>query len=339
MNDVVADADGALLGPVDGIDGDNVTIATAQGKITRSAGDLRVTGEVRDDVPEPDAVASVDEPAAADLKEGDVVLLDVDGTLSAVAVTGTRRDGDRVTIEYADTTTGEMGELDVDARAVFSRAQGPDGGAPDLGPDDAPEPDDDLVVHPAPEPIAPVTGPTVDPELDAGDRDVIGDHAAGPDDDPDAHQAAVRITADLPVTPEQASALAAQLREAADPSTPEGRAALRAADHLDRAAGRTPPPGLNRPRPSNAAQIGEGDLVAMPDERHGDQVRVFRVIDAEDGPGGVRSFLLEDEDQQWRRRIVHGAMPVWQLPEPEPEPVTPPDDDVDTPEAPNTRHP
>lgn len=336
MNDVVADADGALLGPVDGIDGDNVTIATAQGKITRSAGDLRVTGEVRDDVPEPDAVASVDEPAAADLKEGDVVLLDVDGTLSAVAITGTRRDGDRVTIEYADTTTGEMGELDVDARAVFSRAQGPDGGAPDLGPDDAPEPDDDLVVHPAPEPIAPVTGPTVDPELDTSDRDVIGDHAAGPDDDPDAHQAAVRITADLPVTPEQASALAAQLREAADPSTPEGRAALRAADHLDRAAGRTPPAGLNRPRPSNAAQIGEGDLVAMPDERHGDQVRVFRVIDAEDGPGGVRSFLLEDEDQQWRRRIVHGAMPVWQLPEPEPEPVTPPDDDVDTPEAPNT---
>ncbi|MFE1206315.1 hypothetical protein ACFW5V_32030 [Streptomyces sp. NPDC058762] len=335
-DDVVADSDGALLGPVDDITGDNVTIATAQGKITRSAGDLRVTGEVRDDVADTDPVTGIDEPTAADLNDGDVVVLDLDGNLTTVAITGTRRDGGRVTIEYADTTTGEMGEIDVDARAVFSRAQGPDGDAPDLGPDDAPAPNDDLVVHPAPEPIAPVTGPTIDPELDSSDRDAIGDHATGPDDNPDAHQAAVRITADLPVTPEQASALAAQLRASADPSTIEGRAALRAADHLDRAAGGTPPAGLDRPRPSNAAQIGEGDLVAMPDERHGDQVRVFRVIDAEDGPGGVRSFLLEDEDRQWRRRIVHGAMPVWQLPEPQPEPVTPPDpDDTDTPEAPN----
>ncbi|MCG8971759.1 hypothetical protein [Streptomyces sp. CL12-4] len=335
---VVADTDGALLGPVDDIDGDSVTIATAQGKITRSAGDLRVTGEVRDDVPDTDPVTGIDEPTAADLKDGDVVVLDTDGTLATVAVTGTRRDGGRVIIDYADTTTGEMGELDVDAHAVFTRALGPDGGAPDLGPDDAPNRDDDLVVHPAPQPIAPVTGPTVDPELNSSDRDVIGDHAAGPDDNPDAHQAAVRITADLPVTPEQASALAAQLREAADPSTLEGRAALRAADHLDRAAGQTPPAGLDRPRPSNAAQLGEGDLVAMPDERHGDQVRVFRVIDVEDGPGGMRSFLLEDEDQQWRRRIVHGAMPVWQLPEAAPEPVNPPDpDDTDTtPTAPGT---
>ncbi|MFK0159136.1 hypothetical protein ACIQVK_44585 [Streptomyces sp. NPDC090493] len=333
---VVSDADGALLGPVDDVDGDNVTITTVDGTVTRSAGDLRVTGEVRDDTPDTAPVTGIDEPAAADLKDGDVVLLDLDGQLTTVAITSEpSRDGDRVTLQYADTTTGEMGEIDVDARAVLPRAQGPDSGAPDLGPDDAPEPDDELTVHPAPQTVDPVTGPTVDPDLDSSDRNVIGDHADGPDDDPDAHQAAVRITTDLPVTPEQAAALATQLRATADPSTSEGRAALRAADHLDRAAGRTPPAGLDRPRSSNAAQIGEGDLVAMPDERNGDQVRVFRVIDAEDGPGGVRSFLLEDESQQWRRRVVHGAMPVWQLPEAEPEPVTPPDDDADTPDAPN----
>ncbi|MER7377230.1 hypothetical protein [Streptomyces lanatus] len=332
---VVSDTDGALLGPVDDVDGDSVTITTADGTITRSAGDLRVTGEVRDDTPDTAPVTGIDEPAAADLKDGDVVVLDLDGHLATVAITSTpSRDGDRVTLQYADTTTGEMGEIDVDARAVLPRAQGPDGGAPDLGPDDAPEPDDDLTVHPTPHTVDPVTGPTVDPDLDSSDRNVIGDHADGPDDDPNAHQAAVRITADLPVTPEQASALATQLRAAADPSTLEGRAALRAADHLDRAAGRTPPAGLDRPRPSNAAQIGEGDLVAMPDERQGDQVRIFRVIDAEDGPGGVRSFLLEDENQQWRRRVVHGAMPVWQLPEAEPDAVTPPDvDDTDASDA------
>ncbi|MFF4902259.1 hypothetical protein [Streptomyces sp. NPDC001068] len=328
---IVSDSDGALLGPVDDVDGDNVTVHTADGTITRSAGDLRVTGQVRDDEPATAPVTGIDEPAAADLKDGDVVVLDLDGQLSTVAITSPpHRDGDRVTLQYADTTTGEMGEIDVDARAVLPRAQGPDGGAPDLGPDNAPEPADDLTVHPTPRTVDPVTGPTVDPELDSSDRNVIGDHADGPDTDPDAHQAAVRITSDLPVTPEQAQALATQLRSAADPSTPEGRAALRAADHLDRAAGRTPPAGLDRPRASNAAQIGEGDLVAMPDERHGNEVRVFRVIDAEDGPGGVRSFLLEDENQQWRRRVVHGAMPVWQLPEAEPEPVNPPDvDDTD----------
>ncbi|WP_454315410.1 hypothetical protein [Streptomyces phaeoluteigriseus] len=328
---VVSDADGALLGPVDDVDGDSVTITTTDGTITRSAGDLRVTGEVRDDAPDTAPVTGIDEPAAADLKEGDVVVLDLDGHLATVSITSPpSRDGDRVALQYADTTTGEIGEIDVDARAVLPRAQGPDGNVPDLGPDDAPKPDDDLTVHPTPHPVDPVTGPTVDPDLNSSDRNVIGDRADGPDDDPDAHQAAVRITADLPVTREQAAALATQLRAAADPSTLEGRAALRAADHLDRAAGRTPPAGLDRPRPSNAAQIGEGDLVAMPDERQGDQVRIFRVIDAEDGPGGVRSFLLEDENQQRRRRVVHGAMPVWQLPEAEPAPVVPPEaDDAD----------
>ncbi|MGW4086959.1 hypothetical protein ACWEGS_28405 [Streptomyces sp. NPDC004822] len=342
---IVSDMDGGLLGPVDDVDGDNVTIITATGTINRSAGDLLVTGEVRDDAPDTAPVTGIDEPAAAELKDGDVIVLDLDGHLATVAITSPpSRDGDRVTLQYADTTTGEIGEIDVDARAVLPRAQGPDGDAPDLGPDDAPEPNDDLTVHPTPHPVDPVTGPTVDPDLDSSDRNVIGDHADGPEDNPDAHQAAVRITADLPVTPEQAAALATQLRAAADPTTLEGRAALRAADHLDRSTGRTPPAGLDRPRPSNAAQIGEGDLVAMPDERHGDQVRAFRVIDVEDGPGGVRSFLLEDqEDQQWRRRIAHGAMPVWQLPEAEPEPVTPPDvddaDPVTTPTAPATPGP
>ncbi|WP_385646327.1 hypothetical protein [Streptomyces sp. SudanB91_2054] len=331
---IVTDTEGALLGPVDEVDGDRVTITTAEGRITRSAGDLRVTGEVRDDVPDADPVTGIDDPTAADLKDDDVVVLDLDGTLTTVAVTGIRRDGDRVTVDFADTTTGEMGQIDVDASTVLPRAQGADGAPPEIGPDDAPEAPDDLTVHQPPQRVEPVTGPTVDPELTTGDRDVIGDHAAGPDDDPDAHQAAVRITADLPVTPEQASALAAQLRASADPSTWEGRAALRAADHLDQSAGGAPPAGLDRPRPANAAQLGEGDTVAMPDERRGDAIHVFRVIDVEDGPGGVRSFLLEDEDQQWRRRVVHGAMPVWLLPEARPDAPTPPDPDEETPAAP-----
>ncbi|MGW3626273.1 hypothetical protein [Streptomyces sp. NPDC000880] len=328
---IVTDENGALLGPVDEVNGDQITVTTAGGTITRSAADLRVAGEVRDDAPgDTEPVTGIDTPTAGDLTDGDVVVLDLDGTLTTVQVISTpSRDGDRVTIEYADTTNGEIGELELDATATVPRAEGPDG-APQLSPADAPDRDDELTVHePAPV-IDPVTGPTVDPDLTPADRDAIDDHGSAPEDDPDAQQAAARIDANLPVTPDQAAALAAQLRDSADPSTTEGRAALRAADHLDQAAGLTPPAGLDRPRPSNAAQIGEGDLIAMPDERRGDEVRVFRVIDTEDGPGGVRSLLLEDEDQQWRRRIVHGAMPVWQLPEPRPDAPTPPD--LDDPE-------
>ncbi|CAM5236069.1 DNA 3'-5' helicase OS=Streptomyces griseomycini OX=66895 GN=FHS37_006622 PE=4 SV=1 [Streptomyces griseomycini] len=321
---VVTDTDGALLGPVDEVEGDKVTVSTAQGTTTRSAGDLRVTGEVSDTAPGTAPVTDIDHPAAADLKEGDVIILDRDGALATVAVTGTRRDGDRVTVEYADTTTGEVGEIDMDAAAILPRAKGENGNAPELGPDDAPDEPEDLTVHEPPRPVDPVTGTTIDPDLTEGDRGVIDDHASGPDDNPDAQQAAARIAADLPVTPEQAAALATQLRQSADPATPEGRAALRAADHLDQAAGRTPPAGFDRPRPSNVAQLGEGDLIAMPDERNGDRLGIFRVIDIEDAPGGVRSLLLEDENQVWRRRIVHGAMPVWQLPEAHPAPPEPP---------------
>ncbi|MFI6142453.1 hypothetical protein ACIBCC_30205 [Streptomyces griseus] len=333
---IVSDVDGALLGPVDEVDGDRVTVATATGPVTRSAGDLQVTGEVRDEAPAPGPIADIDNVVAADLSEGDTLLLDEDGALSVVEIVGApSRNGDRVTFEWASPVTGEMGESDVDASAVLQRALGHDGGRPDLSPDEAPEPPDDMTVHEPARPVDPVTGPTVDPGLTMGDRTVIGDHADGPDTNPDAQQAAARITADLPVTPEQAAALAAHLRESADPSTGEGRAALRAADHLDAATGRTPPPGLDRPRPSNAAQLAEGDTVAMPDERRNNQMRVFRVLDIEEGPGGVRRLLLEDENQQWRRRTVHGAMPVWQLPEAQPDPVTPPDTDpTATPAAP-----
>ncbi|MFF4543628.1 SNF2-related protein [Streptomyces sp. NPDC001406] len=316
---IVTDTDGALLGPVDEVNGDRVTITTAGGTISRSAGDLRVAGEVRDDTnPATAPVTGIDDPTAADLKEDDVVVLDLDGTLTTVAVTGTQRDGDRVTIDYADTTTGEMGQIDVDATTVLPRAQGANGHAPDLGPEDAPDTPDDLTVHEPPHRVEPVTGPTVDPELTTTDRDVIGDLADAPDDDPDAQQGAVRITADLPVTPEQATALAAQLRDSADQSTPEGRAALRAADHLDRAIGRTPPEELGRPRPSNASQVAEDDTIALPDTR-GNGVTVYRVRGVQDGPGGVRSLLLEGEDGRTRRRVVHSAMPLWQLGEPQPD--------------------
>ncbi|WP_370418997.1 hypothetical protein AB8O64_11110 [Streptomyces sp. QH1-20] len=316
---VVSDENGALLGPVDEANGDRITVTTGEGTITRDAADLRVVGEVRDDTPEPAPVTGISETTADEINKGDVIVLDLDGAPTTVEIQGTNRGGDRVTLDYVDTTTGELGTIDMDATTVVHKAEGPQGTAPELGPDDAPTADDELTVHEPLPALAPVTGPTVDPDLTPADRDAIADNGSSPEDAPGAQQAATRLGADLPVTPEQATALAVQLRANADPATTEGRAALRAADHLDRAAGRAAPEGLDRPRPSNAAQIGEGDIVAMPDERRGDELHVYRVIDVEEGPGGVRSLLLEDENRQWKRRIVHAAMPVWQLPEPAPD--------------------
>ncbi|RLU86251.1 hypothetical protein CTZ27_25065 [Streptomyces griseocarneus] len=316
---VVSDENGALLGPVDEANGDRITVTTAEGTTIRHAADLRVVGEVRDDTPESAPVTGISESTADEINKGDVLVLDLDGAPTTVEILDTNRDGDRVTLDYVDTTTGELGAIDMDATAVVHKAEGPNGAAPDLSPDHAPTADDELTVHEPLPALDPVNGPTVDPDLTPADRDAIADNGNSPEDDPDAQQAAARLSADLPVTPEQATALAAQLRANADPATAEGRAALRAADHLDRAAGRTAPEGLDRPRPSNAAQISEGDIIAMPDERRGDEIHVYRVIDVEEGPGGVRSLLLEDENRQWKRRIVHAAMPVWQLPEPAPD--------------------
>lgn len=335
---VVSDQNGALLGPVDEADGDRITVTTAEGTVTRDAADLRVVGEVRDEAPETAPVTGISEPTADEINKGDIVVLDLDSAPTTVEVLDTNRDGDRVTLDYVDTTTGELGAIDMDATAVVHKAEGPNGAAPDLGPDDAPAADDDLTVHEPLPTIDPVTSPTVDPDLTPADRDAIADNGSSPEDTTDAQQAAARLGADLPVTPEQATALAAQLRANADPATTEGRAALRAADHLVHAAGRTAPEGLDRPRPSNAAQIGEGDVIAMPDERRGDEVHVYRVIDVEEGPGGVRSLLLEDENRQWRRRIVHAAMPVWQLPEPAPN-TTGSNDAPDPVPAPSPRDP
>ncbi|MDI3407668.1 hypothetical protein [Streptomyces cavernicola] len=320
---------GALFGPVDEVNGDRITITTAEGAVTRDAADLRVVGEVRADTPESAPITGISESTADEISKGDVIVLDLDGAPTTVEVLDTNRDGDRVTIDYVDTTTGELGTMDMDATAVVQRAEGQGGAAPDLGPDDAPAADDEMSVHEPWPAIDPVTGPTVDPDLTQADRDAIADNGTSPEDDPDAQQAAARLGADLPVTPEQATALAAQLRATADPFTSEGRTVRRAADHLDRAADRPTPEGLDRPRPSNAAQINVGDVIAMPDERRGDEVHVFRVLDVEEGPGGVRKLLLEDENRQWKRRIVHAAMPVWQLPEPGPDT----DDSTDAPNA------
>ncbi|WP_435059851.1 hypothetical protein [Streptomyces sp. bgisy060] len=320
---IVSDRDGALLGPVDEIDGDRITITSAEGTITRDAAGLRVVGEVRDEAAQDAPVTAVRQPTAAEVSQGDLIVLDLDGVLVTVEIQRVTRDGDRITFEYADTASGELDSIDMDAAARMHRAEGPDGEAPDLDVSDMPDTSGDFTVHEPLPVLEPVTGETIDPDLTHADREAIADNGTAPEDNPDAQQAAARIASDLPVTADQATALAAQLRANADEDSREGRAARRAADHLDRAAGRRLPDSSGRPRPSTAAQVGEGDVIAMADERRDNEVHVYRVIDVEEAPGGMRSLLLEDENRQWRRRLLPAGAQVWQLPDPQPSDEAP----------------
>ncbi|MGW1275502.1 hypothetical protein ACWD4V_00900 [Streptomyces tsukubensis] len=312
---VVSDESGALLGPVDEVDGDRVTITTSGGTDTRDAAGVRVVGEVRDEVSESGPVTGISELTAAEITTGDIIILDLDGAPATVEILHVSRNGDRVAVDYADTTTSETSSIDMDSTAVVHKAEGPGGTAPALGPGDAPVAAHDQTVHePLPLPD-PVTGPAVDPDLDPADRDAVADRGTSPHDDPDAHQAAIRLAADLPVTADQATALADQLRANSDAASREGRAARRAAERLDHAAGRTTPDGSGRARPSTAGSVGEGDVIAVQQDGT-EETGVYRVVGTEDGPGGVRNLHLEDGSGQRTHQLAHSNLPLWQLPEP-----------------------
>ncbi|MEU9925141.1 DEAD/DEAH box helicase family protein [Streptomyces griseoluteus] len=235
---LVGDREGNMLGTVEAVDGDTATVATPDGMTPMPISGLRVIGRTADDG-QGDKVSRVE--TVSSVNQGDVILLPGPnrGPARAYRVTGIDRDG-QGWIYLQDVVTGEPDNIPgggpEDTDGVYERLVDRDGNAPDLGPEDAPKMDEPIQVHePAPA-VDPVDGPTVDPELSPEERDAIADRGTAPGDDPEAQQAAARIGQDLPVTPEQAQALAEGLREGADTSTPEGRAAKRAADHLDQAA-------------------------------------------------------------------------------------------------------
>ncbi|MBG7704934.1 hypothetical protein HCJ76_44435 [Streptomyces sp. MC1] len=235
---LVGDREGNLLGTVEGVDGDTATVATPDGMTPMSISGLRVIGRTADDGS--DGKVSRVETVSA-VNPGDVILLSGPngGPARAYRVTDIDRDGvGRILLQ--DVVTGEPDNIPGggpdDTDGSYERLVDRDGNAPDLGPEDAPKTSEPITTRePAPA-VDPVDGPTVDPELSPEERDTIADRGTAPGDDPEAQQAAARIGQDLPVTPEQAQALAEGLRQGADTSTPEGRAAKRAADHLDQAA-------------------------------------------------------------------------------------------------------
>ncbi|MEU5181135.1 UvrD-helicase domain-containing protein [Streptomyces longwoodensis] len=340
IGSLVGDREGDLLGTVEEVDGDTATVATPDGMTPMPISGLRVIGRTADDASD-DKVSRVETVSA--VNPGDVLLLPGPngGRARAYRVTDVDRDGiGRILLQ--DVVTGEPdnipggGPEDTDGR--YERLVDRDGSAPDLGPEDAPAASEPVTTRePAPA-VDPVDGPTVDPVLSPEERDAIADRGTAPGDDPEAQQAAARIGQDLPVTPEQAQALAEGLREGADTSTPEGRAARRAADHLDQAAGRPGTGGATsapesdvpegRPEPSTVGEVGTGDTIALPDETDPDTMSSYRVVDIADAPGGVRVLTVEDGDGNRSTRALTASDPLYQLPEagapaPDPDPRDP----------------
>ncbi|MFC8645065.1 hypothetical protein ACFUC2_30545, partial [[Kitasatospora] papulosa] len=174
----------------------------------------------------------------------------------------------------------------------------------------------DEIPTPAPAPADdPVTGPTVDPQLSNEERDAITDRGQAATSAPEAQQAAARIANDLPITPGQATSLAEELREGADSATPEGRAAQRAADHLDAAAGNESDD-VAQPEPGTVGSVGEGDTITLPGEFDPDTMTAYRVVQIQEAPGGVRVLTIEDGDGLRFKRSLASSEPLYQLPEP-----------------------
>ncbi|MEU3499256.1 SNF2-related protein [Streptomyces hundungensis] len=317
---VVTDRSGSLLGTVEEVDGDTATIATPDGMQPTPVADIRVAGGVSgtaNHAPRRAKVGRIEPTTAGDLKQGDVIVHD-DGRVPFTGkVTSLRRDGDRVQLDITDTTTGEIRHLDTTAEAPVNRLHGPDGGAPNLGPDDAPDSADALRDLDSPPAAAPVAGTTVDPQLAPEERDAIASLGQAPLDDPAAQQGADRIARDLPVTPEQAGALADSLRAHSTSDTAEGRAAQRAADHLDAAAGRTPGRGEQaRPEPGTIGAVGVGDHIFVPSQDDPDTLKSYRVAAIDEVAGGLRELTLEDADGLRTQQTFADSDPLWQAPEP-----------------------
>ncbi|MGW0562934.1 helicase-related protein [Streptomyces sp. NPDC003016] len=316
--DVVGDRDGNRLGTVEDVDGDTATVATPQGMAGIPIADLRVLGGTADYTPSDAKVQRLERVPASDLREGDVVLVDNGTTgLSAARVTGKEElNAGHTRITAVDVATGEEHILNGSGSSVYTRALDTDGQAPELGPEDAPSSDGEITSYePAPA-VDPVTGPTVDPQLSPEERDAIEDRGEAPTDEPEAQQAAARVANDLPVTPGQASALADELREGADPSTAEGRAAQRAADHLDAAAGNEPD-NAGRPEPGTVASVGVGDTITLANEFDPDTMTAYRVVAIQEAPGGVLLLTIEDQDGMRFKRSLAGSDPLYQLPDPQ----------------------
>ncbi|MFB8026005.1 MULTISPECIES: UvrD-helicase domain-containing protein [unclassified Streptomyces] len=314
--DVVGNRDGDLLGTVEAVDGDTATVATPQGMADMQIAELRVVGTTADPGDTNSKIATVQATTAGELKTGDVIVRDTPDGPRTARITSVQADGEFVALDLEDTADGSTMRINVPRGYETQRALATGGGAPDLLPEDRPGNREGITSHEPAQAVTPVTGHTVDPQLSREERDAITNRGEAPTDNPEAQQAAARIGNDLPVTPAQASALAEGLREGANTSDAQGRAAQRAANHLDAAAGNEPDSD-GRPEPGTVGTVGVGDTIALPGDLDPETLGSYRVVGVQDVAGGARILTVEDRDGRRSKRTLGSADPLYQLPEAE----------------------
>ncbi|MFI8265285.1 DEAD/DEAH box helicase family protein [Streptomyces sp. NPDC085665] len=309
---VVSDRAGNFLGPVEEVDGDTVQVATRDGITPVSVTDVRRVGEVRDgETAGRTGMSNVEPTTAGALNEGDVIVRDGENGASTAAVVSHETDGERTKLDVADTHTGEVSHIDTPSDAPVTRLVDEEGKAPLFdGDDEAAQ----IEVRDQPHPVDPVIGETVDPQLSPEERDAVSDHGAAPADDTDVQQAVNRLGNDLPITPDQATSLADSLRATSAPDSAEGRAAIRAADQLDAAAGRSTDSSPTRPVSDTVNGLGVGDMIGLPDTDNEANVSAYKVVAIDDLLGGVRRVTVEDSAGARHSRTLPGDQPLWQLP-------------------------
>lgn len=321
---VVGDRDGNMLGIVESVDGDTAAVATPRGVQPQPIDSLRVLGGVR----EADGRAPslrLEPTTYGELNVGDVVFRDDEGPAMFEILSISEGHSGRRRLETRNTTTGEIANrFGAIPSSPIVRVVDADGNTPRLGPEDAPAKREEIISRGPAATVTPVTDSTVDPQLSPEERDAITEGSGAAASDPEAQQAAARVANDLPVTPQQAGALAEELREGADSTTPEGRAAQRAADRLDAATGNEPERG--RPEPGTIGAVGVGDTVTLPDEFDPNTMTAYRIVLIEEAPAGVRTLTIEDGDGLRFKRSMASSEALYQLPDPE-APSTDPDDE------------
>ncbi|WP_329317344.1 DEAD/DEAH box helicase family protein (plasmid) [Streptomyces sp. NBC_01278] len=309
---VVSDRAGNLLGTVEEVDGDTAQIATRDGITPVSVTEVRPVGEVRDgETAGRTGMVNVEPTTASALNEGDVIVRDGENNTSTAAVVGRTADGDRIELDVADTRTGEVSHIDTTSDAPVTRLVDEEGQAPHFSAEDEAA---EIEVRDQPHLVDPVVGDTVDPQLSPEERGAVTDHGAAPADDTDVQQAVNRLDNDLPITADQATSLADALRATSTPTTPEGRAAIRAADQLDAAAGHPAGSSPTRPAPDTVNGLGVGDTIGLPDADDETNVSAYKVVAIEDLLGGVRQVTVEDSAGARHSRTLPGDQPLWQLP-------------------------
>lgn len=330
---IVTTSDGQR-GTVESVSGDTAAVALPDGIREVPVEHLAVRGKVADDgtptAPEP---VTVKPRTAGELKKGDTVLLpSASGRVVPGEVLNVEADGDRVRIGFANTRTGETEEFTAAHDYELPTVENAETGEPakvsvgDGGNFDAPTGPEGLDVRPTdpvkPEPL-PEGARASKVALRPEHRTAFVDLGLDTDQTSplDVQQAAARVRHDMPITADQAAALAGYLEELANSEGVTGRQKRilgRLRNRVTAAGDRATPPAPEPMVPTlvRAGDLAPGDVIALPDNAGGEaEVGTLVTVDPTAMNGQVVEGVMELPDGSRVPVMFSGQSEVYRLPD------------------------